>query len=131
MALYMLAGQVVSSKIPSNLYSVIVFFLGGSVLLVYVLASKLQLTGYRPADWTYFVLLAVIPTLFRHFLFNLLLKSNGATTVSVGVIGEPVFAIILTYLVLGETLSAAQLSGGMFTVAGIALYFRTKLTQAK
>ncbi|MNO29643.1 EamA-like transporter family protein [compost metagenome] len=122
-SVYMLAGQKVSHKIPANFYSVIVFFLGGCVMLVYSLVNQFSLTDYRLTDWTYFVLLAVIPTIFGHFLFNLLLKSIGATTVSVGVIGEPILAIILAYLLLGESISASQLLGGLFTIAGISLYF--------
>ncbi|MFM9279475.1 DMT family transporter [Paenibacillus jiagnxiensis] len=131
MSVYMLAGQKVSHKIPANLYSVIVFFIGGSVLLIYSLVNQFSLTDYRPADWTYFVLLAIIPTIFGHYLFNLLLKSIGATTVSVGIIGEPVLAIILAYLLLGESISASQLLGGMLTIAGIALYFWPRSRDAK
>ncbi|WP_246427998.1 EamA family transporter [Paenibacillus phyllosphaerae] len=48
----------------------------------------------------------------------MLLKSLGATTVSVGIIGEPVLAIVLAYLVLGETITSFQLLGGMITVFG-------------
>lgn len=123
---YMMAGQNVSCKISANLYSVIVFFLGGSVMLVYSLINHFTLTDYRSSDWTYFFLLAVIPTILGHFVFNLLLKYIGATTVSVGVIGEPVLAIILAYIILGETISSSQYIGGMFTIAGMAVYFWAK-----
>nr|WP_245625208.1 EamA family transporter [Paenibacillus stellifer] len=54
-----------------------------------------RLADLHFSDWTYFFLLALIPTIFGQYIFNLLLKSIGATTVSVGVIGEPVLAIIL------------------------------------
>ncbi|TWH52130.1 DMT family transporter [Sporomusa sp. KB1] len=123
---YMLAGQKVSHKISANLYSVIVFFLGGSVMLVYSLINSFSLTDYRASDWTYFFLLALLPTIFGHFIFNLLLKFIGATTVSVGVIGEPVLAIILAYIFLGETVSSSQIIGGMFTIVGMGVYFWVK-----
>lgn len=120
---YMLAGQKVSHKIEANLYSVIVFFLGGSVLLIYNLLNKISLIDYDFSDWTYFFLLALIPTIFGQYIFNLLLKSIGATTVSVGVIGEPVLAIILAYLFLGETISIFQSIGGLMTLIGMSMYF--------
>ncbi|MFK4299910.1 MULTISPECIES: DMT family transporter [unclassified Paenibacillus] len=123
---YMLAGQKVSHKIDANLYSVIVFFLGGSVMLIYNLLNNYSLIEYDSSDWMYFFLLAVIPTIFGQYIFNLLLKSMGATTVSVGIIGEPVLAIILAYLFLGEIISVFQFIGGMITLFGMGMYFWAK-----
>ncbi|WCM61922.1 DMT family transporter [Paenibacillus polymyxa] len=123
---YMLAGQKVSHKINANVYSVIVFFIGGSVMLVYNLLNHYSLIEYGSSDWMYFLLLAVIPTIFGQYIFNLLLKSMGATTVSVGIIGEPVLAIILAYLFLGEIISAFQFIGGIMTLFGMGMYFWAK-----
>ncbi|WP_342419412.1 DMT family transporter [Paenibacillus sp. FSL H8-0168] len=123
---YMLAGQKVSHKINANVYSVIVFFIGGSVMLVYNLLNHYALIEYDSSDWIYFLLLAVIPTIFGQYIFNLLLKSMGATTVSVGIIGEPVLAIILAYLFLGEIISAFQFIGGIMTLFGMGMYFWAK-----
>lgn len=123
---YMLAGQKVSHKINANVYSVIVFFIGGSVMLVYNLLNHYALIEYGSSDWMYFLLLAVIPTIFGQYIFNLLLKSMGATTVSVGIIGEPVLAIILAYLYLGEIISAFQFIGGIMTLFGMGMYFWAK-----
>ncbi|SDF46327.1 Permease of the drug/metabolite transporter (DMT) superfamily [Fontibacillus panacisegetis] len=120
---YMLAGQKASRKIDANVYSIIVFFIGGSVMLAYSLLNNIPLIGYDSSDWTYFFLLAVIPTIFGQYIFNLLLKSIGATTVSVGIIGEPVLAIILAYLLLGETISIFQFIGGLVTLLGMGMYF--------
>ncbi|MCR8658573.1 DMT family transporter [Paenibacillus endoradicis] len=120
---YMLAGQKVSRKINTNLYSVIVFFIGGNVMLVYSLINHIPLIEYDSSDWTYFLLLAIIPTICGQYIFNLLLKSIGATTVSVGIIGEPVLAIILAYLFLGETISITQFIGGLMTLLGMGMYF--------
>lgn len=123
---YMLAGQKVSHKINANVYSVIVFFLAGSVLLIYSLFNHISLTGYNTSDWMYFLLLAIIPTIFGQLLINLLLKSLGATTLSVGIIGEPVLAIILAFVFLGETISLFQFIGGILTVLGMGVYFWAK-----
>jgi drug/metabolite transporter (DMT)-like permease len=120
---YMLAGQQVSRKLDANLYSILVFLVGGSVLLGYNLFNHTPLSGYNSSDWTYFVMLAIIPTIFGQNIFNQLLKSIGATTVSVGIIGEPVLAIILAFLILGEGISGFQLLGGFITVFGMAGYF--------
>nr|WP_237087972.1 DMT family transporter [Paenibacillus bovis] len=120
---YMLVGQKVSHKIDANAYSVIVFFIGGTVMLLYNLLNHSSLTEYHASDWLYFVLLAIIPTICGQYIFNLLLQSIGATTVSVGIIGEPVLAIILAYLFLGEQISIFQLIGGCITLIGMGMYF--------
>lgn len=123
---YLLAGQKVSGKIDANVYSIIVFFIGGIVMLIYSLLNNYSLIEYDSSDWTYFLLLAIIPTIFGQYIFNLLLKSIGATTISVGIIGEPVLAIILAYLLLGETISLFQFLGGMLTLFGMGMYFWSK-----
>lgn len=120
---YMLVGQKLSQKIDANLYSVVVFFLGGSVLLIYSILRGFSLTNYDSSDWTYFLLLAIVPTIFGQYIFNRLLKTIGATTVSVGIIGEPVLAIMLAYLFLGETISIFQFVGGLITLLGMLMYF--------
>lgn len=128
---YMLAGQKVSRKLDANLYSVIVFAIGGCVLLIYNLFNKQSLIQYDTSDWTYFLLLAIIPTVFGQYIFNILLKSIGATTVSVGIIGEPVIAILLAFLVLGESISRFQWAGGLLTLLGMGMYFWLKSSISK
>lgn len=123
---YLLSGQKVSDKIDTNVYSTLVFFIGGIVMLIYNLFNNISLLTYNSSDWTYFLLLAIIPTIFGQYIFNLLLKSIGATTASVGIIGEPVLAIILAYFLLGETISLFQLLGGMMTLFGMGMYFWSK-----
>jgi drug/metabolite transporter (DMT)-like permease len=125
-SVYLLAGQKVSRKIDTNVYSIFVFFIGGTVMLVYNLINNFSLINYDTSDWTYFLLLAIIPTIFGQYIFNFLLKSIGATTISVGIIGEPVLAIILAYLLLGETISSFQFLGSMMTLLGMGMYFWLK-----
>lgn len=95
-------------------------------MLVYNLINNVSLINYASSDWIYFLLLAIIPTIFGQYIFNLLLKSIGATTVSVGIIGEPVLAIVLAYLLLGETISLFQFLGGIITLLGMGMYFWSK-----
>ncbi|RAV01266.1 DMT family transporter [Paenibacillus sp. YN15] len=123
---YMLAGQKVSGKMEANVYSVIVFLIGGMVLLLYNVVNHVPLVSYDSSDWIYFLLLAIIPTILGQYLFNVLLGSLGAVTVSVGIIGEPVLAIILAYLLLGEAVSLFQFLGAGITFGGMAMYFWSK-----
>jgi drug/metabolite transporter (DMT)-like permease len=128
---YMLAGQKVSRKLDAKLYSVVVFAIGGLVLLVYNVVNKQPLIQYEASHWIYFLLLAIIPTVLGQYIFNILLKSVGATTVSVGIIGEPVIAILLAFVLLGESISRFQWAGGLLTLLGMGMYFWLKSSTAK
>jgi len=123
---YMLAGQKLSHNIDVNIYSTIVFFIGGLVMLIYNLMYNVSFVDYDSSEWMYFLLLAIIPTIFGQYIFNVLLKKIGATTISVGIIGEPVLAIILAYLLLGETISLFQFWGSILTLFGMCMYFWSK-----
>ncbi|SFE36906.1 Threonine/homoserine efflux transporter RhtA [Paenibacillus algorifonticola] len=128
-AVYMIAGQQVSRSLPSNLYSLIVFLIAGTVMFVYNLVNQIALTGYAAEEWMYFALLAIIPTIFGHLVFNMLLKHIGATNVSMAIIGEPVLAMILAYFLLNEYLGTAQMIGSFLTIAGMGMFFRLRARQ--
>ncbi|WP_249530003.1 DMT family transporter [Paenibacillus brevis] len=65
----------------------------------------------------------IIPTIFGQYISNILLELLGATTVSVGIIGEPVLAILLAYLFIGEGILVTQFIVGMMTLIGVGIYF--------
>jgi drug/metabolite transporter (DMT)-like permease len=57
-----------------------------------------------------------------YFWFNWLLQYASATTVSMNILGEPVGASILAFLLLGEQLSGLQWAGGVLVMAGLGVY---------
>jgi drug/metabolite transporter (DMT)-like permease len=68
-----------------------------------------------------FVLIALIPQVIGHTSFNWALKHLSASTVSVLMLGEPVGASILAYLLLGEKISGWTLAGGVTTLLGVGI----------
>ncbi|MNV65562.1 EamA-like transporter family protein [compost metagenome] len=84
--------------------------------------SGISFFDYPPREWGIFVLLAVVPTVFGHILFNWLLQYTSATTVSMSILGEPVGASILAFILLGERLTGLQWSGGVLVLGGLAFY---------
>jgi drug/metabolite transporter (DMT)-like permease len=118
-AVHMLIGQKLIKDIPSFVYSYIVFSSAAAVFALYNLAAGIPMTGYSENDWKIFILLAVIPTVFGHVLFNWLLKYISATAISVAILGEPVGASILAFLLLDEHLRWFQWSGGVLVLAGL------------
>ncbi|MNN62637.1 EamA-like transporter family protein [compost metagenome] len=118
----MMVGQRLVSRMPSYLYSLIVFISASIVFAVYNLLAGIPFFDYPPKEWGIFVLLAVVPTVFGHILFNWLMQYVSATTVSMNILGEPVGASILAFLLLGEKLNGLQWTGGLLVMAGLAVY---------
>lgn len=119
---HLLIGQKLVARMPSYLYSLIVFISAAAVFCVYNLLSGIPFFDYPPREWGIFVLLAVVPTVFGHILFNWLLQYASATTISMNILGEPVGASILAFLLLGEQLTGLQWSGGVLVMSGLAVY---------
>ncbi|MBY9078496.1 DMT family transporter [Paenibacillus sp. HN-1] len=121
-AVHLLIGKKLVARMPSYLYSLIVFILAGAVFAVYNGVSGISYFDYPSREWGIFVLLAVVPTVFGHILFNWLLQYTSATTVSMSILGEPVGASILAFVLLGERLTGLQWSGGVLVLGGLAFY---------
>ncbi|MEK3747820.1 DMT family transporter [Paenibacillus sp. FSL E2-8871] len=121
-AVHMLIGQKLVVRMPSYLYSLIVFLSAAGVFAIYNLFMGISFFNYPANEWGIFLLLAVVPTVFGHILFNWLLQYVSATTVSMNILGEPVGASILAYLLLGEQLTALQWAGGLLVMLGLGVY---------
>ncbi|WP_440960017.1 DMT family transporter [Paenibacillus nitricinens] len=121
-AVHMLIGQKLVVRMPSYLYSLIVFLSAAGVFAIYNLFMGISFFNYPANEWGIFILLAVVPTVFGHTLFNWLLQYVSATTVSMNILGEPVGASILAFLLLGEQLTALQWAGGLLVMFGLGVY---------
>lgn len=123
-AAHMLVGQSMARRIPSLLYSLIVFQVAAASFYLYNLATGTPVTGYGRSEWGIFLLLAIVPTVFGHVLFNWLLQYVNAATVSMSVLGEPVGATLLAYLMLGESLNPLQAAAGAIIIWGVWYFLR-------
>jgi drug/metabolite transporter (DMT)-like permease len=79
------------------------------------------LTGYPPRTYALFLLLALVPTAVGHTLLNWALRYRKAYEVNVAVLGEPLGATLLAYLIFGERPALHVLAGGALVLLGIAL----------
>lgn len=71
------------------------------------------------SQWSWFVWLAVPASAGSFGLWFLALKRGGATRTSGFLFLAPLFAVLLSHLVLGEQLGINQVVGGVFVVAGL------------
>ncbi|WP_322925411.1 DMT family transporter [Paenibacillus campi] len=123
-AVHMLISKQVRTHMEALVYNFWVFFIAATVLALYNIAHGIPFTGYEARDWGVFWLLALVPTLFGHYLFNWLLKYMNAGAVSMAVLGEPVFSSLLAFWLLGEALTGVQLGAGTLILIGVWIFIR-------
>lgn len=123
-AVHMLIGQKLLSQVSPYVYNLIVFSSAVVVFAIYNVTMGISFTHYNEREWGIFLLLAIIPTVFGHMLFNWLLQYISATTISMSILGEPIGASLLAFLLLNETMSNVQICGGLMAIAGMILFMR-------
>lgn len=87
-SIHMLIGKHLREHLSAFVYNFWIFAIATSLAL-YNGVNAIPFTGYAPWEWGLFLLLAIVPTLFGHYLFNWLLKYINATAVSMTVLGKP------------------------------------------
>jgi drug/metabolite transporter (DMT)-like permease len=119
---YLLVGQTLRKRISLITYTFIIYGISTVTLLIYVIVVQEPLFPYEKMDWVYFILLAIIPTLLGHTLFNWSLKWLSTSTISMAILFEPVGATILAYYILNESVIWSQIIGGLVVMVGISLF---------
>jgi drug/metabolite transporter (DMT)-like permease len=125
-AVHMLRGQRLRESVSSFVYSFTVFIAAVFVFAVYNLYAGYSFIHYNMSDWVIFLLLAIVPTVLGHMLFNWLLKYVNATSVSMSVLGEPIGATLLAFWLLGEGVHPFQLLAGIIMLAGAWLFILSR-----
>lgn len=119
---YLLFGQDVRKRMSLITYTFLVYSFSSITLLVYVVIKGEALLGHSNSDWMYFLLLAIIPTLLGHTLFNWSIKWISTTAISMAILLEPVGAAILAYYILEEYIMFSQVIGGVIIIIGILIF---------
>lgn len=119
---YLLVGQDIRKRISLITYTFVVYSISTITLFVYVLVKGESFGPHPSADWFWFVMLALIPNLFGHTLFNWALKWVSTNVISIAILFEPVGASILAYYIFRESLSLSQITGGIVVITGILVF---------
>ena len=118
---YMLVGRKLRSKMDLIPYIFIVYGMASLVLLVIMLGMGETPLGLPPAAYLWFLLLAFIPQLFGHTVYNWALKYVPASFVSITLLGEPVGSSILAVIIFQETPGWIKILGAVLILGGIWL----------
>ncbi|WP_249872714.1 DMT family transporter [Oceanobacillus saliphilus] len=119
---YFLSGQSVRKHLSLMTYTFIVYAVSSVTLILYNLVLQNPFFGYPADHWWIFLALAIFPTFLGHTLFNWALKWLSTSTISMGIVFEPIGASILAYFILGEVLTWSQFLGGTIVIFGLFLF---------
>ena len=119
---YLLFGQEVRKRISLITYTMVVYSISAITLFFYVLIQGESFGPYPSTTWMWFILLAIIPNLLGHTLFNWAVKWVSTNVVSIAVLFEPIGAAILAYYIFSEKLMLSQIIGGLVVICGILLF---------
>jgi len=124
MAGYLLIGRRLRRSIGLLGYIALVYSAAAVLLLTATLAFGYRLVGYSTTTYLMMVLLAVVPQLLGHSSLNWSLGFVPATLVTIAVLGEPIGATALAFLLLNESPTISEIGGGILILAGIFVAFR-------
>jgi drug/metabolite transporter (DMT)-like permease len=118
---YFIVGRKVRARVSLLGYATPLYAVCSICLLSLLLSRGDRLYPYSAVAWTYFVALAVIPTILGHTVFNWALKHVQPSAVSVTFLGEPLVASGLAFLFFAQRPPLATLIGGALVLVGIYL----------
>ncbi|MCK4427997.1 MAG: DMT family transporter [candidate division Zixibacteria bacterium] len=122
-AAYLLCGRVVRQKLSLITYIFMVYFISALVLGVLCIIWGTPLYPYPSKTFLWFILLGLIPTVIGHTLYNWALKYLKAYLVGISILGEPVGATILAYLIFKQIPPTLTYLGAAAIFTGIFLVF--------
>ena len=101
-ALYVTVGQSAREKLTTAQYTMMAYSAAACALLVLVVVTGTNLTGYSRQAWVYIFLLTLLAQILGHTLFNITLRSLSATVVSMGILFEMPGSTIIAALAIGQ-----------------------------
>jgi drug/metabolite transporter (DMT)-like permease len=123
---YLFTGRVVRARLNIFPYIFTVYSAAALTLGVILLLSGQLFSVYAPINYFYFFLLAAIPTLIGHSLYNYAIKHVKAFKVGLSIAGEPVLASIWAILIFAQYPSTGTILGGFLIIASLILVFTEK-----
>lgn len=117
-ALYIVIVNVSKSikDIPTTKLLFYILLSGSFVYVVFIFSGTQATLPLKPAGWLNLVALALVPTLISLACTTRAIQLIGSTPTAILGALEPVSAVILSVAVLGQTLTAGDIIGGIFII---------------
>jgi drug/metabolite transporter (DMT)-like permease len=121
LAAYHVIGRGLREALPLPAYLLGVWSGAAIVLAALCALFRVPFGGYSTRTYLLFGALALVPTLGGHGLVNYSLRRLSAPTVGLFLLGEPLGASLLAYLVFGEVPATWTLAGGALVLVALAV----------
>lgn len=118
-AAYLLIGRHLRDKFSLPVYIFLVYGMAAVLLVLVMFAVDGPPTGLSGRIYLWFVLLALVPQLLGHTIFNWALRYLPTSLVSITLLGEPVGSTVLAAALLGEQPSLLKVFGAILILVGI------------
>ncbi len=130
-ACYFIIGKQMRSqfKVSNISYTYFVNAFCAFFLFLYSLYLSENVWNFPVSDMTWFLALAIGPSLLGHALYTYSMKKLSAQVVSLTVLGEAAGASLLGFLFLSQELPISTIIGGIFIGIGIVLAVLTEETE--
>jgi drug/metabolite transporter (DMT)-like permease len=120
-AIYLLLGRNLRRKLSLLAYIFICYGSAAVILWVIVLSLGLPIFGFSATTVAAFWGMALISQLIGHTSYNWALRWFSAGLIAVSLLGEPIGATILAYVIFHEGLTVYKIVGGIIILAAIYL----------
>ncbi|UCG22125.1 MAG: DMT family transporter [Deltaproteobacteria bacterium] len=123
-AVYLLLGRSLRRKLSLLAYVIICYGSAAIILWGLVIALGFQVVGFSSGTYAAFAGMALISQIIGHTSYNWALKWFSASLIAVSLLGEPIGATILAYVIFDEGLTWTKFIGGSLILAAIYLAVR-------
>jgi len=118
---YMLVGRKLRAQMDLVPYIFVVYGMSAVLLIAFMIGLRESPLGLSPITYLWLILLALVPQLLGHSIFNWSLKYIPVSLVSVTLLGEPVGSTILAYFLLQQQPGWTKIGGAVLILLGIWL----------
>ncbi|MFO7945003.1 MAG: DMT family transporter [Anaerolineales bacterium] len=121
---YLMVGRHLRAKMSLFPYIFVVYGVAAGGLIAAMLIVDGVPAGFPPKVYVWFIMLAVLPQILGHSIFNWALRYVSTAYVSVTLLGEPVGSAVLAYIFLGERPGLMKIFGAILILIGILISSR-------
>jgi len=118
-AFYLMIGRNLRRKYSLLPYITLCYGSAAVILWIIVLALNMQISGFSGITWISLGCLAVIPQLIGHTIYNWALRWFSPGYIAVSLLGEPIIASILAWIIFNESLTGLKVIGGSIILFAI------------
>lgn len=126
MGAYLLTAQRVQRTVAFGTYVALVYASAAVWLWIAALSSGTRMLGFTTGTWWALVGIALVSQVIGHSGYNYSLRQLKPEFVAVTLLGEPILASILGWLLFHEPVPAATLGGGVLVLLAIMLAARAQ-----